>query len=140
MENWQVMVVVLLVILGGVGFEWHTRRFKRIVRSTLSSRPQLTAEQFGRIHFGESILRTTIAGDLRNIVAKHLPVSIDGLHPDDKFQKTLMIDIFDSLATVEIVMEIEDRFGIKIGDDRDIKPDITSRQLVDYIECQANRK
>lgn len=140
MEHWQITLVVLLAIFGGIAFELHRRRFKRLVQSKLDSRPYLTAEQFGRMYFGESTLRATMAADLRNIIAKHLPVSINGLHPDDKFQETLMMDMFDSMATVEIIMEIEERFGIKCGDDEEIRPDLSFRQLVDYVERRARMK
>lgn len=109
------------------------------MQKRLSSRPQLTSEEFGKAFFGETANRASIAKELREIVAKQFPISIDGLQPDDKFQETLQTDMFDSLSTVGIVMEIEEQFSIKFVDD-EIKPDLTFRQLVDLIERQVESK
>lgn len=138
-NNWQIAALFLLVAIGVIGFEISTRRWKRIVQEKLRSRPQLTSEEFGKVFFGETAHRASIAKELKEILAKHLPISIDGLQPEDKFQETLKMDMFDSLSTVEVVMEIEDKFSIKFVDD-EIKPDLTFRQLVDYIERRVASK
>jgi len=140
MTNWQVAVVVLLVAIGAIGFEFNRRRWKRMVQTKLDSRPQLASDEFGETYFGETARRASIAKDLREILARHLPVSLDGLQPDDKFQETLKMDVFDSLSTVEVVMEIEQRFEIALGNDEEVKPDITFRQLVDFVEARTARK
>lgn len=111
-----------------------------MVQEKLDLRPQLASDEFGKTYFGETTRRASIAKGLREILAKHLPVSLDGLHPDDKFQETLKMEMFDSMSTVEVVMEIEQRFEIAIGNDEEIKPDITFHQLVDFVERRMARK
>jgi acyl carrier protein len=133
-NNWQIVVVLLLVAIGVIGFEFSTRRWKRIVQEKLRSRPQLSSEEFGKAFFGETANRASIAKELREILARHLPISIDGLQPEDKFQDTLKMEVFDSLSTIEVVMEMEERFAIKLLNDNELKSDMTFRQLVDYIE------
>jgi hypothetical protein len=84
---WPISLAIFVVGVGVIGFELNGRRLKRVVQNTLSSRPQLTSEEFGKAFFGETVKRASIAKELREIVAKQLPLSIDGLQPEDKFQE-----------------------------------------------------
>ena len=50
----------------------------------------------------------------KEIIAKELEVSVDQLTPDAKFIEDLGAD---SLDTVELVMELEEEFGLDIHDE-----------------------
>lgn len=139
-NNWPIALAIFVVGVGIIGFELNSRRWRRVVQHKLHSRPRLTSEEFGKKFFGETTNRASIAKELREILAKYLPIALEGLQPEDKFQETLKMDMFDSLSTIEIVMEIEQRFEIVIGNDEEIKPDITFRQLVDFVERRTARK
>lgn len=110
------------------------RHNKNKVAQLLTSRPQLTHREFGATYFGESKLREALAADVRDILSHHLPVSVDGLNPQDKFQEQLMMDTFDSLSSAEFIIKIEEKYGISIRDDVALKPDITFGQLIDHLE------
>ncbi|MCS6285926.1 MAG: acyl carrier protein [Nitrospira sp.] len=110
------------------------KRNKNKVSQMLTSRPQLTHREFGAIYFGESKLREALAVEVRNILSHHLPVSVEGLSPQDKFQEHLMMDTFDSLSSAEFIIKVEEKYGISIRDDVALKSDITFGQLIDHIE------
>ena len=57
-------------------------------------------------------------------------------HPSDQFVMDLRIDDLDSLASVEIVMKVEEEFGITVTDD-EAQSISTIEQLVNLVACQA---
>ena len=121
----------VIVIGGGVLLhEWtNRRRAKRL----LATRPVLDPTAFGRAYFGQSGRRATLAAQVREILAEHVPYKLDGLGPDDAFVRDLRMDELDSMSTVELVLSLEKRFGIDIPDE-DAQGILTFRELVDYLE------
>ena len=117
----------------GCGILLHDRVNRRMAERLLARRAQVSPEQFGRTHFGESGSRTRIAGALREILARHVPFALDGLGPDDAFVRDLRMDQLDSLSTVEFLLDVETRFGVKVPD-KDAESMHTFRELVDYLE------
>jgi hypothetical protein len=75
------------VIGGGVLLhEWSNRRR---ARRLLATRNALDPEAFRRAYFGESDRRALLAAQVREILAEHVPYSLDGLSPDDAFVQDL---------------------------------------------------
>jgi acyl carrier protein len=121
----------VIVIGGGVLLhEWsNKRRAKRL----LATRRALNSTAFGRTYFGESDRRASVAAEVREVLAEHVPYSLEGLAPDDAFVRDLRMDELDSMSTVELVLGLEQRFGIKIPD-AEAQRILTFRELVDYLE------
>jgi acyl carrier protein len=69
----------------------------------------------------------------KEIVAKELDVSIDQLTPDAKFIEDLGAD---SLDTVELVMALEEEFGLDIPDE-DADKMKTVGDALDYLKANA---
>ena len=71
-----------------------------------------------------------IAEQVRRIIAEQLMVDIEEVTDDASFVEDLGAD---SLDTVEMIMEIEDEFGIEIPDE-DAEKIQTVGQAIEYIK------
>ena len=72
----------------------------------------------------------TTAERVRDIVVEQLGVSSDQVSPEAKFVDDLGAD---SLDTVELIMALEEEFGIEI-DDEDAEKLQTVEEVIKYIE------
>ncbi len=70
-----------------------------------------------------------IAEQVRRIIAEQLMVELDEVTDDASFIEDLGAD---SLDTVEMIMEIEDEFGIEIPDE-DAEKIQTVGQAIEYV-------
>lgn len=70
---------------------------------------------------------------LRKIIAEQLMVEQDEITDDASFVETLGAD---SLDTVEMVMEIEDEFGIEIPDE-DAEKLQTVGEAIEYVKSKV---
>ena len=75
-----------------------------------------------------------IIDDLKNVVAQKLSVDISQVTPEAKFTDDLGAD---SLDLVELVMELEEHFGIEISDDESQKFQ-TVNDVAAYIESKKS--
>lgn len=71
--------------------------------------------------------------NIRNLIVEQLGVSEDMVHIDTDLIKDLEAD---SLDAVEIILGIEETYGIEIPDDEAEKFK-TVRDLVDYVEAHT---
>ena len=134
--NLALLAGIVLVIAGAVLLhEWSNRR--RATR-LLRTRSPLDPLAFGRMYLGESEGRARLAAEVREVLAEHVPYTLEGLGPDDTFVQDLRMDELDSLSTVELIANLEQRFSIKIPDE-DAQHILTFRQLVDYLESRVSQ-
>jgi acyl carrier protein len=66
---------------------------------------------------------------VKEVLTEHLGVEEDQITEDASFQEDLDAD---SLDLVELIMELEDQFGVKISDE-DAQKIQTVGQAVDYV-------
>lgn len=107
-------VIVLLAV-----FVWFDeRRARKRVEAAFAGREALTDEQFFEKYFRAKGVRNDVASEVRRILAEQLGQDLSRLQSGDDFTKNLkFLFEFDSLADVEIVLAIEESFGIKVTDE-----------------------
>ena len=76
-----------------------------------------------------------IADRVKKIVVEHLGVDADKVKPEASFIDDLGAD---SLDTVELVMALEEEFGVEIPDE-DAEKITRVREAVDYIEKHGDK-
>ena len=67
--------------------------------------------------------------DVKDVIVEKLGVDADKVNPEARFVEDLGAD---SLETVELIMGLEDRFGISISDE-DAEKIRTVQAAIDYI-------
>jgi len=122
------------LIAAGVLFEHRVRG--RISRLMFSRQP-LSDEAFGATFFPARW--TEAASRVRRIVGEQIDIDMSRALPSDRFLDDLRMDDLDSLASITIVMQIEEEFGIKITDG-EAKRIITIEQLVNCVGCKLDSK
>ncbi len=76
----------------------------------------------------------SIADEVKQIIVEQLGVDEEEVKPEARFVEDLGAD---SLDTVELVMAIEEKFGIDIPDS-DAEKIVTVQDAIDYVEQHVN--
>jgi acyl carrier protein len=66
---------------------------------------------------------------VRKILADKINLDVDKVHPDSQLVEELGMDSF---ASVEVMFELEEQFGLKIPD-ADVAQAKTVKDIVDYV-------
>jgi len=78
---------------------------------------------------------SSIADQVKEIIKEQLGIEEDEIRPEAKFVEDLGAD---SLDTVELVMAMEEKFGIEIPDS-DAEKILTVQDAIDYVESHINK-
>ncbi|HHS48530.1 MAG TPA: acyl carrier protein [Desulfurella acetivorans] len=78
---------------------------------------------------------SSIADQVKEIIKEQLGVEKEEIKPEAKFIEDLGAD---SLDTVELVMAMEEKFGIEIPDS-DAEKILTVQDAINYIESRINK-
>ena len=78
--------------------------------------------------------RTEIESKLTDLLVDELGIERDDINPDAKFEEDLDVD---SLGVVELLMALEDNFGVKIPDE-EAEQITTVGEAVDLVEAKLN--
>lgn len=70
---------------------------------------------------------------VKEIIVEQLGVAADDVKPEASFQEDLNAD---SLDLVELIMSMEDKFGVKIPDE-DAEKILTVGDAIDYVVANA---
>jgi acyl carrier protein len=131
---WAVAIFIpAFVCFGYVASQHQQQLFEEHFRG----RPALNENEFGQHYFLPD--RAEIATKLRKILANHVGIDLSRMNPTDRFIEDLRMDDFDSLSTVNFVIEIEKEFGIKIPDAAAEKM-LTFQSVVDYVDEAVKAK
>lgn len=127
--DWRWSILIFLVFFFGLAFASHEQE-KQHFNKLFEDRPVLKEKEFGEHYFSPE--RAEIAIRLREILARHTQIDLSRMSPDDRFIEDLKMDDFDSLSTVNFIIEIEKEFGIEIPDSVAEKM-INLQNVVDYV-------
>ena len=103
---------------------------KQRARDHMAGREPLGDAAFGHELFAPE--QAEVASKLRSIMARHIPVDLSRLRPDDRLVEDIRMDALDSMFTVEFILEIEKEFGISIPDAAAEKMR-TRSDVIDYV-------
>ena len=78
--------------------------------------------------------RTEIETKLTDLLVDELGIERDDIRPDAKFEEDLDVD---SLGVVELLMALEDNFGVKIPDE-EAEQISTVGEAIDLVEKKLN--
>ena len=78
--------------------------------------------------------RTEIESKLTDLLVDELGIERDDIRPDAKFEEDLDVD---SLGVVELLMALEDNFGVKIPDE-EAEQISTVGEAIDLVEMKLN--
>ena len=78
----------------------------------------------------------SVADKVKSIIVENLGVDEDEVTPDASFQEDLGAD---SLDVVELVMALEEQFGVEIPDE-DAEKITRVKEAIEYIETHAKAK
>ena len=93
------------------------RRAKKI-EAAFAGREALGVEEFYERHFRALGVPLAIVAGVRSVLEEQLGADLSRLRDTDDFSKNLSFFWdFDSLADVEIVCTLDERFGIKISNE-----------------------
>jgi len=125
--------IIPLLLLGlitvgiGIGMFFHERRHWRR-KALLKGRPQVSSRNFGA-KFYRDHKQAEIAARVRDMLAKNLEISLDGLRPPDRLKEDLL---FDWWANPDFFWDLEKEFGIKTEID-ELETDDQFRQFFNQV-------
>lgn len=128
------VIVVGLLLLASRPGKRRCQAIKDRAYAHMSGRPSLSAQEFAAKSFAPDV--APVALGILEILSKHLPVDLSRMHRTDRLVADLQMDTLDSMSTLEFVMEIEERFSIKIPD----KEANATRTFAEIIVYVANLK
>lgn len=111
------LVTLLASIVALLVFADSWRQRKKI-ESAFQGRIPLSPEGFYESFFRDQGIPFEVVAGVRQVLEEQLGIDLSRLQSSDDFSTNLSFLLeFDSLADVEIICSLEERFGIKISDD-----------------------
>ena len=110
----------------------------KLITEQFGDRQPSGPEGFYETYFSSQGCSRDIVLAIREIMEKVLDADLSFLKDSDDFSKNLRFFWdFDSMANVELVQQIEQRFGIRISD-QEAEATKTIRQLVDLVQFKTS--
>lgn len=131
MDDWLIIALLAAGILMALLLDLFRRNYQ--FGAFHADRASLETEEFASFFFlGDQV---AVAGQLHALLARHAPMDVGKLRPDDRLVADWRLDEMDSLAAREFLLDVEKEFGVAIPDDAAEKL-LTFRQVVEYVAGQ----
>lgn len=135
MDNWLIIALSGLGLSAALLFDQYRRRYLRYF--FFADRASLETEEFASFFFlGEKV---AVAEKLHILLARHAPIDIGRLRPDDQLIADWHLDELDSLATQQFLLDVEKELGVTIPRE-ELENLLTFRQVVEYVTLNLPAK
>ncbi|MFW5425648.1 MAG: hypothetical protein ACKE8G_03515 [Methylophagaceae bacterium] len=122
--------VALLFFVLWLYSEWNV---KRKINDAFIGRESLSNETFYTIYFKETGISKQVVNGVKQVLEEQLAADLSRLSAEDDFSKNLnFFWELDSLADVEIIIALEEKFNIKI-EDFEAEQTFTVRDIVNLV-------
>ncbi len=132
--GWLGRGVMCVLVGASVAGSWAYDRWQKgQIRRYLAGRERLTHEQFARQFFPPD--QAKIAAKVREMLSPYVPADSSQIHPTDRFAEDLRVWSLDSLAGLELVLNLEREFHITLSKE-DTRRFCT---IADVVDCVASK-
>jgi acyl carrier protein len=129
-----VLALLALVLLARPLAQREREKKAKLIVENFGDRERLSSESFYETYFSSHDYSRDVIIGVRQVMERVLEADLSFLKDSDDFSKNLSFFWdFDSMANVELVQGIEERFGIRITD-QEAEATKTVRQLVDLVQ------
>jgi acyl carrier protein len=112
-----VLPIIIFLIISALYLREVYRSKPKRLEQAFEGREELSVESFYQKYFIDSGIDIKIINEVRDILEKQFDADFSRLSAEDDLSENLsFLWSFDSMADVEIVIELEKRFGITIED------------------------
>lgn len=135
--NALVVIAIVLIALASVAPQlarYERAKKERLIEDRFGHRGKLDTEGFYEAYFSSQEFSRDVVSGVREVLQSILDVDISFLRDSDDFSKNLSFFWdFDSMANVELVQALEERFQIQISD-QEAESAKTVRQLIELVQ------
>lgn len=119
--------------------DWSTRDDRALDR-VFEGRSLLSDDEFYERYFPDGSVSKEVAVGIRAAFIEHVPLDMRRLAPEDSFGRELQfVWSHDSLADVELILDIEKRFGVSISE-REGQETLTMGALIRLVDRKVKEK
>jgi acyl carrier protein len=119
--------------------DWSTRDDRALDR-IFEGRALLSDDEFYDRYFSDGSVAREVAVGIRAAFIEHVPLDMRRLAPEDSFGRELQfVWSHDSLADVELILDVEKRFGVSISE-QEARETLTMGTLIRLVDRKVKEK
>lgn len=119
--------------------DWSTRDNRALDR-IFEGRVLLSDDEFYERYFADGSVAREVAVGIRAAFIEHVPLDMRRLAPEDSFGRELQfVWSHDSMADVELILDVEKRFGISISE-QEARETLTMGTLTRLVDRKVKEK
>ena len=112
-----ILWIISFVILGYMLTIFETKRKEKEIQNAFKGRESLSPEDFYEKYYRDKDIAIGTVKGVRKVLEEQLDCDLSKLSSDDDFSENISFFWdFDSMASVEIVLALEEEFSVKIED------------------------
>jgi len=118
--------------------DWSTRDDRALDR-IFEGHSLLSDDEFYQRYFPDGSVSKEVAVGIRAAFIEHVPLNMRRLAPEDSFGRELQfVWSHDSLADVELILDVEKRFGVSISE-QEARETLTMGALIRLVDRKVKK-